>query len=128
MEVGEFIGYAIAVLGSGGITHFVHWRIDKRKGDASVKSDEIENIRKTMESVYQPIIKQQNDRIDELTKEVKQLRDDKRKMEQAYQEQIAALQKQIVEINRALGLNAQKAIRDKRTGQFISPKKEEEKK
>lgn len=122
METGEIIGYVLTALGGGGVTQFFNWRINKRRGNAEVKRDEIENIHRTVEDVYKPLIEQQNLRIKELETEVRELRNQLAKERQEHQDAMAAMQKQIVEINRALGLNAQKAIRDKKTGQFISPK------
>lgn len=124
METGEIIGYVLTALGGGGVTQFFNWRLNKRKGTAEVKRDEIENIHRTVEDVYKPLIEQQNLRIKELESEVRELRNQLAKERAEHQESIAAMQKQIVEINRALGINAQRAIRDKKTGQFISPKKE----
>lgn len=122
METGEIIGYVLTALGGGGVTQFFNWRINKRRGNAEVKRDEIENIHRTVEDVYKPLIEQQNLRIKELETEVRELRNQLAKERQEHQDAMAAMQKQIVEINRALGINAQKAIRDKKTGQFISPK------
>lgn len=122
METGEIIGYVLTALGGGGVTQFFNWRINKRRGNAEVKRDEIENIHRTVEDVYKPLVEQQNIRIKELETEVRELRNQLAKERQEHQDAMAAMQKQIVEINRALGLNAKKAIRDKKTGQFISPK------
>ena len=122
METGEIIGYVLTALGGGGVTQFFNWRLNKRKGTAEVKRDEIENIHRTVEDVYKPLVEQQNIRIKELETEVRELRNQLAKERQEHQDAMAAMQKQIVEINRALGLNAKKAIRDKKTGQFISPK------
>lgn len=129
METGEIIGYVLTALGGGGVTQFFNWRLNKRRGNAEVKRDEIENIHRTVEDVYKPLIEQQNQRneqqnqrIKELESEVRELRNQLAKERAEHQESIAAMQKQIVEINRALGINAKKAIRDKKTGQFISPK------
>lgn len=122
METGEIIGYVLTALGGGGVTQFFNWRLNKRRGNAEVKRDEIENIHRTVEDVYKPLIEQQNLRIKELETEVRELRNQLAKERQEHQDAMAAMQKQIVEINRALGINAKKAIRDKKTGQFISPK------
>lgn len=118
MEFGDILGYVISAVGGGGVTQLVNWRLNKKKGQVEVQADEIDNIRKSVE-VYQTIIADQNKRINELTVEVQQLRTEKRQMEETYQAQIATLQKQIVEINRVLGINAQKAIRDKKSGRFV---------
>lgn len=118
MELGEILGYVISAIGGGGITQFFNWRINKKKGQVEVDASEIDNIKKSVE-VYQTIIADQNKRISELTQEVQELRAEKREMEQSYQAQIAVLQKQIIEINRVLGINAQKTIRDRKTGRYI---------
>lgn len=119
MEAGEIIGYVLTALGGGGVTQFFNWRLNKRRGNAEVKRDEIENIHRTVEDVYKPLIEQQNLRIKELESEVRELRNQLAKERAEHQESIAAMQKQIVEINRALGLNARQAIRDAKTGQFV---------
>ena len=122
MEAGEIIGYALTALGGGGVTQFFNWRLNKRKDVASVKSDEIETMRKAMQDFYDPLVKKQNERIAELEQEVKDIRDEKRQMQaeylkqidslqKDYQAQIAALQTQIIEINKALGINAKNTIR-----------------
>lgn len=111
MEWGEIIGYAASALGGGGIASVINWRTAKRKATEEVKSDEIENIRKSVE-VYQTIINDQNKRIAELNEEVQKLRDERREMEKSYQAQIASLQRQIVEITRALGIRSKEHIKE----------------
>ena len=129
MEIGEIIGYALSALGGGGIASIFNWRINKNKAKEEVKSDEIENIRKSVE-VYQTIITdlktrndEQNTKINELTQEVEQLRREKREAEMEHQRQIQNLQRQIVEITKALGIKANERVRDQKTGKFV--KKEE---
>ena len=105
------------------------------KAKASVKSDEIDNMRKALEDFYKPLLKtqderiaSQNIRISELETEVKTLRDEKRQTEDRHQQEIAELrkqnadlQKQITEITRALGIKANKQLRNT-LGQFTSEK------
>ena len=117
MDPEIIVGYIGTAIGAGGITQLFNWRINKKKAKEDVKSDEIENIRKSID-IYQTIISDQNKRINELTDEVKQLRLEKVEMEKHYQAQILTLQKQIVEINRVLGISARKAIRDENTGKY----------
>ena len=100
--------------------------VQKKKMKAGVKADEIENLRNAVESVYKPLIEEQNSRIatqsrriNELEAEVKTLRDEKHAMELSYQKQIADLQKQITEITRALGIKAAKQLRNAK-GQYTS--------
>lgn len=129
MELGEIIGYGLSALGGGGIASIFNWRINKNKAKEEVKSDEIENIRKSVE-VYQTIItdlKTRNDeqaaRINELTQEVDQLRKEKREAEIEHQRQIQNLQKQIVEITKALGIRANERVRDEKTGRYTKGEK-----
>lgn len=110
MESGEIISYALTALGGGGVAQFFNWRIKKRKGNAEVKRDEIENIHRTVEDVYKPLIEQQNKRIKELEEEVHGLREQLARERAEHQEAMSAMQKQIVEINKALGINAKNAI------------------
>lgn len=115
MDTGEIISYALTALGGGGVTQFLNWRLNKRKGNAEVKRDEIENIHRTVEDVYKPIIEQQNERIKELEAEVRGLRDQLAKERTEHQEAMSAMQKQIVEINKALGINAKKTINNRKS-------------
>lgn len=117
MESGEIIGYVLTALSGGGVTQFVNWRIKKRKGNAEVKRDEIENIHRTVEDVYKPLIEQQNKRIKELEEEVHGLREQLAKERAEHQEAMSAMQKQIVEINKALGINAKNTINNRKKPQ-----------
>ena len=118
MEAGEIIGYIVSAVGGGGLTAIFNWRYNKKKNAADLKSDEIENMRKAMADFYEPLVERQNHRIAELEKEVKTLRDERREMELSYQKQIADLQKQITEITRALGIRANKQVRNE-LGQYV---------
>ena len=118
MEFGDIWGYIITFVGSSGITQLVNWRLNKRKNTAEVsaaeaeaKAAEIDNMRKAMQDFYEPLVNRQNTRIEELEKEIRDLRQDKREMELLYQKQIAQLQEQILQITRALGLKSQKEIK-----------------
>lgn len=123
MELGEIIGYGLTALGGGGIASIFNWRINKRKANAEVKTDELENLRKTMQDFYDPLVKKQNERISELESEVKTLRQERRDMELAYQKQIQVLQKQIVEITKALGIKTSARARDEKTGRYVKDEK-----
>ena len=125
MEFGEILGYVVTALGGGGIATVFNWRINKKKAKEEVKSDEIENIKKSVE-VYQTIISDlkasdadKTQRINELTAEIKQLREDKLQSELNYQRQIQNLQRQIVEITKALGIKANERVRDEKTGRYV---------
>lgn len=124
MEIGEIITYIGTALGSGGLVQLANWKWGRRKEAASVKSDEIETMKKAMEDFYDPLLKKQNTRIAELEGEVKTLRDQLAYERTEHQKQIDALQKQITEITRALGIKAARQIRNGK-GQFTSEKVEE---
>lgn len=118
MDFTEIIGYIGSAVGGGGLTALFNWRYNKKKNAADVKGDEIENMRKAMEDFYSPLVRKQNERISELEAEVKTLREERRQMELTYQKQIEALQRQIVEITRALGIKANNKVRDEKTGRY----------
>ena len=124
MAWGEIIGYIGTAIGAGGLTQIVNWRLNRSKAREEVKSDEIDNIKKSVE-VYQTIIADQSKRITELTEEVNGLREQLRNERGEYQRQIDSLQKQIIEITRVLGMQNRQRIRDERSGRFV-PKKAEQ--
>ena len=124
MEIGEIITYVGTLLGGGGLGWLVNWKWGRRKEAASVKADEIDNMRKAMEDFYNPLVKKQNERIAELESEVKTLRDQLNYERTEHQAQIASLQKQITEITRALGIKAARQVRNDK-GRFTSEKVEE---
>ena len=123
MEIGEIITYVVTALGGGGAGWLVNWKWGRRKEAASVKSDEIETMKKAMEDFYDPLLKKQNARIAELEGEVKTLRDQLAYERNEHQKQIADLQKQITEITRALGIRAARQVRNSK-GQFTAQKEE----
>lgn len=129
-------GYIISAASGGGITQLVNWRMNKKKGNVEIKQSEIEVIAETVRSVYEPIIKQQNDRIEEINKEFKQfrqekeeelrqIRKEKQEMQAEYERRIKSLQDQIVTISRSLGIRANNQIRDAETGRFRKNLKEQ---
>ena len=124
MEIGEIITYVITALGGGGAGWLVNWKWGRRKEAASVKSDEIETMKKAMEDFYDPLLKKQNTRIAELEDEVKTLREQLAYERNEHQKQIADLQKQITDITRALGIKAVRQVRNSK-GQFTSETVEE---
>ena len=124
MEIGEIITYVVTALGGGGAGWLVNWKWGRRKEAASVKADEIENMRKAMADFYDPLVERQNKRIAELEDEVKTLREQLAYERTEHQKQIDSLQKQITDITRALGIKAAKQIRNSK-GQFTSEMVEE---
>lgn len=121
MDWTTIITSIITFVAGGGIFTLVTIGLQKKKLKVEVKSDEIENMKKAMESFYDPLIQRQNTRISELETEVKTLREEKHQLEISYQRQIADLQKQITDITRALGIKANKQLRNCR-GQFTAEK------
>lgn len=124
MEIGEIITYVVTALGGGGAGWLVNWKWGRRKEAASVKADEIENMKKAMEDFYDPLVKKQNERIAELEDEVKTLRREKAEERAEHQKQIDSLQKQITELYRALGIRTVRQVRNGK-GQFTSEMVEE---
>ena len=124
MEIGEIIPYVVTALGGGGAGWLVNWKWGRRKEAASVKSDEIETMKKAMEDFYDPLVKKQNERIAELEDEVKTLRREKAEERAEHQKQIDSLQKQITELYRALGIRTVRQVRNGK-GQFTSEMVEE---
>ena len=129
MDIGEIIGLAVSAACGGGLTQFINWRVNKRKASVEVQQSEIEVIASTVRTVYEPIIKQQNDRIAQLDAEVQQLRKDKFQMQEAYEaqiktikdeygRQISNLEKRMLEVSRAVGLKTAKQVRAA-NGQFV---------
>ena len=125
MEIGEIAGYIISALGGGGITQLINARINRKKVKVEVQQSEIDVIASTVRSVYEPIIKQQNERIDELNREVKQLRAEKQVMQENYERQIKSLQTQILSITRTLGIKATERLRGA-NGQYVKAEKKSE--
>lgn len=123
MDWTTIITSIITFVAGGGIFTLVTIGVQKKKLKVEVKSDEIENMKKAMESFYDPLIQRQNTRISELETEVKTLREEKHQLEISYQRQIADLQKQITDITRALGIKANKQLRNGK-GQFTAEKED----
>ena len=112
MELGEIFTYIGTAVGGGGLGWIVNWKWNRRKEVASVKADEIENLRKTMQDFYEPLVNRQNERISELEAEVKTLREQLNYERNEHQQQIQNLQKQIIEITRVLGVKNSRQIRE----------------
>lgn len=73
----EFLGVAVA---GGWVSHIltIRWRVRGTK--AGVKADEIENIRKTMDDVYRPIIEDLKKQVAELRDEVRDVRQENERL------------------------------------------------
>lgn len=84
IQIGELIG--AAVLG-GWISRVLTIRSRVRqeqavasKAEAEVKADQIENIRKTMDDVYKPIIEDLKRQVNELRDEVREVREENQRL------------------------------------------------
>ena len=122
----EHLDAILGALGGGAITQIANWGINRRKGKQEVGAMEIDNIKAIVDSVYQPLIEQQNKRIKELELEVKELREERTRLNDEHQKEIAKLQKQILDITRALGLKATNHVRNSK-GQFTKADELDEK-
>ena len=129
MDFAEIASYIATAVGGGGLTALFNWRYNKKKNANDLKADEIENMRKAMMDFYEPLVAKQNEliekqdlRIAQLEREVSTLRSERRDLETMYQKQIADLQKQITDITRALGIRANKQMRNK-LGQYTKKEK-----
>lgn len=115
MDINEIINLAIAALGGGGVTSLVNWRLHKRKETASVKQDEIEVIRKTIDDVYKPTIESLKGEVSELRSEVTSLRTDVKRLRSERDEcheALSAIRSQVE------GLAAGRPQRNPRTGRY----------
>lgn len=94
MDITEIITYVASALGGGGIVGIANWRINKKKAKAELKADEIENLRKTIESIYQPIIDDLKKRVSEVEGEIQDVRAENAQL----RKENAALRKEIAEL------------------------------
>ena len=112
MEFNEILGYILSAIGGGGLMKIINIRSEKKKAAVEVKLDEIQAIHNTIEMVYQPIIDQQNKRIQELESEVRELRTQLTSERKEHQKDIDLMNKRILAITNALGLKADTRLRD----------------
>lgn len=119
MEIGEILGYIISFVGGGGIMSIINWKSSKKKADIEVKVDEIKALHDTIEQVYEPLIKQQRDRINELQDEVQSLRKQLSEERADRQKELDLMNRRILAITSALGMQSEKHIRDVKSGRFV---------
>ena len=112
MDIESILGYILSAVGGGGIVKLLTLRSAKKKAAVEVKMDEIQAIHNTIELVYQPIIDQQNKRIQELESEVRELRTQLANERKEHQKDIDLMNKRILAITSALGLKADDRLRD----------------
>lgn len=142
MDWQEIVPQILSFVAGGGLVGLFTIKQKKKKADVEVKVDEIKALHDTIDLVYKPIIdeqnntiKRQNDRIQELDHEVKELRkqvtDERNEhqkdiaaMRSEHQKEIALMQKQILEIARTVGVKTNRQIRDDK-GRFVKPEEDE---
>lgn len=117
MELSEIVGYIISAGAGGGITQIFNWRYSRKKAKEDVKSDQIDNMSKSLD-FYKNVISDQNDRIRELKNE----NDELRATVNNQQRQIMKLQEQIAGIYRLLGKDSQEKLRDEKGRFRTTPK------
>ena len=113
METESIITGIGAFVGGGGLATVLNWRANKKKGKEEGKGMEIENIKKVVDAVYQPLIDQLNKRVADLTAENEQLRS----RVSTQEKQIHGLQDQIAELYRLLNKDSIKQVRNSK-GQY----------
>lgn len=132
MDWQEIIPQILSFVAGGGIVGIVTIGAKKKKADVEVKISEIDAIQHTVEAVYKPLIEQQNKTIEQQNTKIQMLESRVEKLttqltdeRSAHQREINAMQKQILEIHKALGLKATQQARDLTTGKFIKTKGDE---
>lgn len=106
-------GIGSFILG-GGILSLITLKTQKKKADVEVKMDEIKALHETIELVYEPLIEQQKQRIQELDLEVQSLRKQLTEERADRQKEIDLMNQRILSITSALGLKAHTQIRDEK--------------
>ena len=127
IQIAELVGAAV---GGGWISHLLSVRSKVRqekagadKAETEVKADQIENIRKTMDDVYKPIIDDLKRQVSELRDEVREVREENERLKDEndqLRDAIREIDPNIVPSRRSV--NAQRQARGA-NGQFA--KKEE---
>lgn len=127
IQIAELVGAAV---GGGWISHLFSVRSKVRqekagadKAETEVKADQIENIRKTMDDVYKPIIDDLKRQVSELRDEVREVREENERLKDEndqLRDAIREIDPNIVPSRRSV--NAQRQARGS-NGQFA--KKEE---
>lgn len=127
IQIAELVGAAV---GGGWISHLFSVRSKVRqekagadKAETEVKADQIENIRKTMDDVYKPIIDDLKRQVSELRDEVREVREENERLKDEndqLREAIREIDPNIVPSRRSV--NAQRQQRGA-NGQFVKEEK-----
>lgn len=106
-------GVATFIAG-GGLGALINLKSSKKKGEVEVKVDEIGALHDIIEKVYEPTIKFQKGRIEELESEVKSLKEQLSIERSDRQRDMEMMNKRILAITSALGIKAATQLRDER--------------
>lgn len=116
ISFGEVIGYVISFVGGGGLMTLINWKNNKNKGAVEVKLDEIEALHDTIEKVYEPTIRFQKGRIEDLESQVRSLQEQLSNERKDRQVEMDLMNKRIIAITTALGMKAEIQIRNEKGG------------
>lgn len=101
-------------IAGGGLGALINLKSSKKKGEVEVKVDEIGALHDIIEKVYEPTIKFQKGRIEELESEVKSLKEQLSIERSDRQRDMEMMNKRILAITSALGIKAATQLRDER--------------
>ena len=101
-------------IAGGGLGALINLKSSKKKGEVEVKVDEIGALHDIIEKVYEPTIRFQKGRIEELESEVKSLKEQLSIERSDRQRDMEMMNKRILAITSALGIKAATQLRDKR--------------
>lgn len=101
-------------IAGGGLGALINLKSSKKKGEVEVKVDEIGALHDIIEKVYEPTIKFQKGRIEELESEVKSLKEQLSIERTDRQRDMEMMNKRILAITSALGIKAATQLRDER--------------
>jgi hypothetical protein len=101
-------------IAGGGLGALINLKSSKKKGEVEVKVDEIGALHDIIEKVYEPTIRFQKGRIEELESEVKSLKEQLSIERSDRQRDMEMMNKRILAITSALGIKAATQLRDER--------------
>jgi len=101
-------------IAGGGLMTVITAKSNKKKGEVAVKVDEISALHDIIEKVYEPTIKFQKNRIEELESEVKSLKVQLSAERSDRQREMEMMNRRILAITNALGIKAAEQLRDEK--------------
>lgn len=114
MNVDVILTGVATFIAGGGLGALINLKSSKKKGEVEVKVDEIGALHDIIEKVYEPTIKFQKGRIEELESEVKSLKEQLSIERTDRQRDMEMMNKRILAITSALGIKAATQLRDER--------------